>query len=51
MWFSLAAASGIQDAAENRRKLEGELTPAQIAEGKNLSARFVPRKAQADSAQ
>ena len=48
-WWNLAAAGGDELAAENRRLLEREMTPAQIAEAQRLSDQFVPRKAGAET--
>jgi TPR repeat protein len=44
-WYNLAAAQGDGQSANNRRLIEREMTPTQIAEVQRLSAQFVPRKA------
>ena len=46
-WYNLAAAGGYEQAIEGRRRIEREMTLAQIAEAQRLSAQFVPRKASA----
>jgi TPR repeat protein len=44
-WFNLVAAQGVDYAAEQRRLIETQMTPEQIAEAQRLTARFVPRRA------
>jgi TPR repeat protein len=43
-WYSLAAAQGFAYAKTNLSITESQMTPEQIAEAKQLSAAFVPRK-------
>jgi TPR repeat protein len=44
MWFNLSAAQSKRGAAENRDKLAGQMTPAQIAEAKKLASEWKPTK-------
>jgi hypothetical protein len=44
MWFNLAAAGGIKDAAHNRDLLAAKMTRAQIAEAKSRAAAWRPSK-------
>ncbi|HEY1475024.1 MAG TPA: tetratricopeptide repeat protein [Pseudolabrys sp.] len=43
MWLSLSAARGDRDAAVNREMVEKLMTPAQIAEAKNLEREWKPK--------
>ena len=42
MWFNLAAASGKENAAENRDIAASNMTPAQIAEAQKLAREWKP---------
>jgi TPR repeat protein len=42
MWFSLAAANGMDMAANARDHLESQMTPNQIAEAKRLAREWKP---------
>jgi TPR repeat protein len=46
MWFNLAAAHGVSEAADSRRRLERErdMTPEQIAEAQRLAREWKPTK-------
>ena len=44
MWYSLAAAKGLTDAAKERDVVAAQMTPAQIAEAQRLAREWKPHK-------
>jgi TPR repeat protein len=44
MWYSLAAAKGLTDAAKERDMVAAQMTPAQIAEAQRLAREWKPRQ-------
>jgi hypothetical protein len=44
MWFSLAAANGMDAAANARDRLEAQMTPDQIAEARRLTREWKPKR-------
>jgi TPR repeat protein len=44
MWYSLAAAKGLTDAAKERDMVAAQMTPAQIAEAQRLAREWKPHK-------